>query len=62
MSNGYGVLGYGVLDTFLLGPLSTFDTNIHVQANEPLQYSPKPRRAGHDTGSTSSYFFLDQLR
>ena len=62
MSNGYGVLGHVVLDTFLLGPLSTLNANIHVQANEPLQYSPKPRRAGRDTGTRSSCFFLNQLR
>jgi hypothetical protein len=43
MGNGYGILGYGVGDTFLWGPLSKLNTNSHVQADEPPQYSLKPR-------------------
>lgn len=61
MGNGYGILNYGVLDTSLLLPLITLNGNSHVQVNEPPKYSPKPRRAGRDTGTRTSCFFLRQL-
>ena len=43
MGNSYGVLGYGVLCTFLFKPLSTLNSNSGVHADKPLRYSPKPR-------------------
>ena len=61
MGNSYGVLGYGVLDNFFWSPVSTLNANSHIQVDEPPQYSPKRKRAGRDTGTRSSRFFLHQL-
>ena len=45
MSNGYGVLGYEVLETFLSGTASynQSEKKAIVHEDEPPQCSPKPR-------------------
>ena len=62
MGNGQENIFCIVCLTFLLGSAKYNQSNSRVRADEPLQYSPKPRRVDHDTETGSSCFLYQFKR
>jgi hypothetical protein len=58
MGNGYNILGYGTLDTFLLAPGEYINVNSHVQATNLCNIVQNPdERVTKLTRSSSPIFY-----